>query len=180
MKRLIFCIGAVFLAFTVLSAAEPRYIGSDKCAKMCHKGPKKGAQYEQWQGSEHAKAFTTLGTPQAKEVATKVGVKGDPQQAPECLKCHVTAFGVKKELVDSTCTQTEGIGCEACHGPGSEYRKLDKMKNHDLAMAAGLWEQNEKLCVKCHNTESPNYKPFVFTEKVKKVLHPIPGKVHKK
>ena len=155
--------------------ADPHYIGSDKCARMCHKGEKKGRQYEIWQESKHAGAFKTLGNDQSREIAQKKGL-GDPQKAPECLKCHVTAFDAKKELVDSTCTYEEGVGCEACHGPGSEYRKLSTMKNHELAVAAGLWEQTEAVCVKCHNEESPTYKPFNFEEDVKKDAHPIPGK----
>jgi hypothetical protein len=159
--------------------AEPHYIGSDKCAKMCHKGEKKGKQYEIWQQSKHATAFKTLGNEQSKEIAKKMGL-GDPQKAPECLKCHVTAFGAKKELINPTCTNEEGVGCEACHGPGSEYRKLNTMKNHDLAVAAGLWDPNEALCVKCHNKESPTYKSFTFDVEVKKNAHPIPGKAAKK
>lgn len=172
----------VVMAAGVLSlfAAEPHYIGADRCAKMCHKAEKKGKQYQIWQKSKHAGAFKRLATDSSKDVAKKVGITGDPQKAPECLRCHVTAYGVKKELVDSTCTYDDGVGCEACHGPGSEYRKLNAMKNHDIAVAAGLWEQNEKLCIKCHNKESPTYKPFNFEEAVKKQTHLIPGKVRKK
>ncbi len=159
-----------------LFGAEPRYIGSAKCAKMCHKGEKKGSQWEIWQKDKHSSAFRTLGTAQSKEVAKKAGIQGDPQKAPECLRCHVTAFGIGKERVDSTLTHDEGVGCEACHGPGSEYRKINVMKNHDLAKAAGLVEPDEKLCIKCHNSESPTYKPFEFEVEVKKNAHPIPSK----
>lgn len=175
---------AVFLIITAgafsLSAAEHRYIGADKCAKMCHKVEKRGKQYQIWQKSKHAGAFKRLATDSSKDVAKKVGITGDPQKAPECLRCHVTAYGVKKELVDSTCTYDDGVGCEACHGPGSEYRKLNAMKEHDKAVAAGLWEQKETICIKCHNKESPTYKPFDFEEAVKKQTHLIPGKVRKK
>ncbi len=162
-----------------LSAVEPHYIGSEKCAKMCHKAEKKGKQYDIWQKGKHANAFKILGTDSSKLVAKTVNVTGDPQKAPECLRCHVTAYNVKKELVDTGCTYNEGVGCEACHGPGSEYRKLNTMKNHDLAVAAGLWKQDETLCIKCHNKESPTYKPFIFKEAVKKDAHLIPGKIRK-
>ena len=178
MKRLVVLLTAGCLAGTLLGA-DPHYIGSDKCAKMCHKGEKKGCQYEIWQKSKHAGAFKTLGNEQSKEVAKKMGI-ADPEKAPECLKCHVTAFDAKKGTVDSTCTYNEGVGCEACHGPGSEYRKLSNMKNHDLAVKAGLWEPNEAVCIKCHNKESPTYKPFTFEVEVKKDAHPIPGKAAKK
>jgi len=164
-------------AFVVCAfCAEPSYIGSDKCAKMCHKGEKKGSQYEIWQKSKHAGAFRTLGTQASKEVAAKAGVSGDPQKAPQCLRCHVTAFGVDGKSVDSTCTYDEGVGCEACHGPGSEYRKLNVMKNSSLAHSAGLVEQSEAVCIRCHNKESPTYKPFNYAEDVKKDAHPSPKK----
>ena len=180
MKYPAICFLTVFYAVTLM-AGEPHYIGSDKCAKMCRKGEKKGAQYEQWQKSGHSKAYKKLGTPAAKEVAEKQGIKGNPQKAPECLRCHVTAPpSVKKELIDSTCTYEEGVGCEGCHGPGSDYRKLNVMKNHEMAIAAGMLEQDEASCVRCHNPESPTYKPFKYEEEVKKVLHPIPVKASKK
>ena len=173
-------VGLSIIAWVLsVSTVEPRYIGSNRCAKMCHKTEKRGKQYQIWQKSKHAGAFKRLATDSSKDVAKKVKVAGDPQKAPECLRCHVTAFEVKKELVDSTCTYNEGVGCEACHGPGSEYRKLNNMKNHDLAVAAGLWEQKETICKKCHNKESPTYKPFDFKEAVKKQTHLIPGKPRK-
>ena len=179
MKRLIVVVSIVAWVMAVF-AADPHYIGSDKCAKMCHNSEKKGNQYKIWQKGLHAKAYATLARDTSKIVAKSVGVTGDPQKAPECLRCHVTAFNAKKELVDTTCTYADGVGCEGCHGPGSEYRKIANMKDHKLAMAAGLLEQNEALCIKCHNKESPTYKPFNFKEAVKKDAHLIPGKVRPK
>ena len=179
MKRLVVLLTICAWVVTIF-AVEPHFIGSDRCAKMCHKGEKKGKQLEIWQKSKHFSAFTVLGTPASKEVAKKLGMTADPQKAPECLRCHVTGFNAKKELIDSTCTYAEGVGCEACHGAGSEYRKLNTMKNHDLAVAAGLVVQKEALCIKCHNKESPTYKPFVFAVAVKKDAHLIPGKVRPK
>ncbi|MCX7725966.1 MAG: cytochrome c family protein [Chitinispirillaceae bacterium] len=171
-----FFIAIIFFSFSILLAGEPRYIGSHVCARMCHKGEKKGSQYEIWQKSGHAKAFQRLSSDQSKEIAKKMGITVPPTEAPQCLKCHVTAYGVDKKLVDTTCKYDEGVGCEACHGPGSEYRKLENMKNHQKAVAAGLIEQNESVCVKCHNKESPTYKPFNYTEDVKKIAHPAPKK----
>lgn len=181
MNKPFFSLLAGVLAFS-LSAADdaPHYIGSAKCAKMCHKGPKKGKQWELWQERKHSRAYTTLGTPESKAIAEKKGLKGNPQKADECLKCHVTAFGIKKELIEPTCTYEEGVGCEACHGPGSKYRKLNIMKNHDKSNAAGLVEQNAEVCTRCHNEESPTYKPFKYEDDLKKIAHPKPEKATKK
>jgi hypothetical protein len=48
------------------------------------------------------------------------------------------------------------------------------MKDKKLAIAAGLTIPTEKVCVKCHNTDSPFYKPFVFADMAKKIAHPKP------
>ena len=48
------------------------------------------------------------------------------------------------------------------------------MKDKKAALAAGLIEPTEKVCVKCHNAESPNYKKFDFAEFSKKIAHPRP------
>jgi hypothetical protein len=162
----LFCAAGIF--------AQPSYIGADKCAKMCHKSKEKGEQYGIWKASKHAQAYATLGTPLALETAKKVGLTGDPQKSEKCLKCHVTAWGVDAARIDSTCTQSQGIGCEVCHGPGSAYAKLKIMKDKKAAIAAGLVEPTEKVCVKCHNTDSPQYKPFNFAEFSKKIAHPRP------
>ena len=49
-----------------------------------------GYQLSLWRMSPHAQAYAVLSTPKAAELAKKAGVD-EPQKAPECLKCHVTA-----------------------------------------------------------------------------------------
>jgi len=178
MKSKLFLIIVIAFGMSIFAGdvQDAKYIGAAKCAKMCHKGEKKGKQLELWQSRGHSRAFKTLGTDESKAIAKKMGIEKDPQKAEECLRCHVTAFGVKKELIEPTCTNDEGVGCEACHGPGSNYRKLAVMKDHKKAVAAGLVEQNEALCIRCHNEQSPTYKPFKYDEEVKKIAHPTPKK----
>lgn len=154
----------------------PGYIGVSKC-KMCHKGVKRGEQFEKWQASRHAKAYATLATPEAKAAAEKAGVEGDPQKSPQCLKCHVTGYGADAKLRGTSFKVEEGVQCEACHGPGSEYKSLKVMKNREASIAAGMIVPDEKTCVTCHNEESPTYKKFVFKEKVAKIAHPKPKEV---
>ena len=153
----------------------PHYVGAEKCAKICHSSEKQGGQLIIWQESKHAKAYETLGTPRAKEFARARGVE-DPQQSEKCLKCHTTAPGVADGLKDPGFSNTEGIGCERCHGPGSLYKKLAVMKDRKQAVANGLIIPDEKTCVGCHNEESPSYKPFNFEERWKKTIHRKPGK----
>ena len=165
---------AMIMAASSISYGEAHYVGSQKCAKMCHKSKAKGEQLVIWQGTKHSKAYEDLASPAALETAKKAGVTGDPQKSEKCLKCHVTAFGVNPSLIDSSFSVNDGIQCEACHGAGSDYAKLGIMKNKPQAIAAGLVEPTEKVCVKCHNPKSPNYKEFKFNEMAKKIAHPTP------
>lgn len=161
------------------AASKFNYIGVAKC-KMCHKGEKKGNIFEKWEAESHSKAFATLATDQAKQVATKAGVKGDPQQAAECLVCHTTGYKAAAAQKEATLTMEEGVSCESCHGPGSEYKSMKVMKDITAGTAKGgdfgLVVPDETVCKSCHNPKSPTYKEFKFAEAVKKVAHPLPQK----
>ncbi len=178
----------VFAFSADLYAQDFKYAGSAKC-KMCHNSKAKGAQFKVWSGGQHSKAFATLGTPRAKEVAATAGVSGDPQKADECLVCHSTGHGAPATQFIKTFKASEGVGCESCHGPGDSYRKPKVMSSKnfkaDPVAAVALYKENglitpdEKVCLKCHNEKSPTYKKFVFAERVKLIAHPNPKNVKK-
>lgn len=149
-----------FLGTYNLAAQDFEYIGSNKC-KMCHNKPEKGAQYTNWAESKHAKAMELLNAEEAKN--------------PKCIKCHSTVGHVNPDLV-ATLKIEESVSCESCHGPGSKYFTSSVMKDHEKAMANGLIMPTEKVCVQCHNSESPSFKGFNFDEYVKKITHPNPMK----
>lgn len=164
-------------------AQDAKFVGATKC-KACHNSKKKGAQFKAWQAGPHSKTFATLGTPKAKEVAVKAGVKGDPQKADECLQCHVTTHGVDAKLLAASVKPEEGIQCESCHGPGDKYRKASVMNakkyKTDPEGSLTLWKEkgliipDEKTCIKCHNEKSPSFKKFVYAERLKIIAHPNP------
>jgi hypothetical protein len=165
----------VSVAFINIALAEHAYVGVKKCS-MCHKKAEKGNQYGQWQGTAHAKAYETLGTKEAKAVAKKAGVKGDPQKAKECLKCHVTEAEVDDKLLMGTYEKNKGVQCETCHGPGNDYFKMPVMKDQKKALANGMIIPTEETCVKCHNEKSPTYKAFDYKKFYEKINHPNPKK----
>ena len=204
MKRGVALLGLVLVllgVFAVLSSAQEKpsaaeetkpaaeekkptfkYVGGSKC-KMCHKTEAQGKQYGIWASNPHAKAYKTLATDQSKEIAGKYKDMKDPQKDARCLKCHVTAFGVDAKLIKASFKMEDGVQCEACHGPGSKYKSPKVMKalskgTQDPA-EVGYIASDEKLCVTCHNKESPTYKPFKFEEAYKKIAHPIPKKATK-
>ena len=150
----------LILALSPTSATAKEFIGAAKC-KMCHNKPATGEQFKKWAESPHAKAMQSL--------------KGAEAKNPKCLKCHATAFGL--ELSDTQpITMEEGVSCESCHGAGSGYKTSTTMKDHAKAMAAGLIMPDEKLCKKCHNPESPNFKTFDYKAYCAKIAHPNPAK----
>ncbi|MBI3273261.1 MAG: cytochrome C554 [Planctomycetes bacterium] len=152
----------------------PKYLGVDKC-KDCHKAKTKGDQYGQWTESKHARAFESLASDEARKIAKEKGV-ADPQKAPECLKCHVTAFGIAKERLGDKFKLEQGVQCEACHGPGGDYFKMEVMKDREKAKANGLVLPTEAVCVTCHNKNSPTFKSFDFKAEFDQVKHPLPAK----
>ena len=169
------------------------YVGNASC-KMCHNKAEKGAQFSKWDASVHAKAFETLKSEKSAKIAKEKGITVEAWKAPECLKCHTTGFGaggyeVKCEtfwnpVADDkdgakAVKRMEGlqaVGCEACHGAGSEY-KSSKIKNAIIAgeitaASVGLLVVNETTCSACHNEESPTHKPFNYEERVAEFAHP--------
>ncbi len=167
---------ALTLLLGPVRAEDPpkhKFMGVTNC-KMCHQKDDVGAQFKIWSESKHAKAWEVLATPEAKAAAEKKGITGNPQEAPECLKCHVTAFGVAAEFLDKKFDIKQGVQCETCHGPAGDYWKKETMKDLAAAEAAGLIKPTEELCKKCHNEESPFYKEFKFDEFKAKIAHPKP------
>jgi hypothetical protein len=157
-------------------AGEFEYIGVKKC-KICHKKPETGDQFGLWEKSAHAKAYASLASAEAKAEAAKLGID-NPQTAPECLKCHVTAFTV---MADTTAkiTLEEGVSCESCHGAGSGYQKKATMEGITAGeidpASVGLVIPDAKTCTVCHTPEgNPFYKEFDFAKASQLIAHPIP------
>jgi hypothetical protein len=175
MKKIIslFLAAIVLLSFSVI--AQNKYVGAKMCG-MCHKGDKKGSQFEIWQKSKHAEAYKTLTNAKSAEIAKAKGLKTAANESPECLECHAISGDAK--LV------ADGVQCESCHGAGSAYKAMPIMKDQAKAIAAGLTDFREKgsiqkKCKSCHNEKSPTNKSFKFEEAWfdkmwAKIKHPIP------
>ena len=173
---LVIILGLVFAVNLFAQAEKAQYIGAAKC-KMCHSAKAKGEAYPIWTKSKHAMAYTALATEEAKAIAKKAGIE-DPQKSAKCLKCHVTAYDAPVTAKAATYKMEEGVTCETCHGPGSLYQSMKVMK----ALTAGTQDHaavsynpgDKKSCTKCHNQESPTYKPLKIEEAWKTIAHPTP------
>jgi len=102
------------------------YAGSKSC-KPCHE-----YEYEKWSGNAHARAYATL---------EREGSQFDP----ECVVCHVVGMEYESGFVSEEKTgHLKDVGCENCHGPGSEHI--------ETAGSAKLTEP-KSACVDCHTPE---------------------------
>ncbi len=102
------------------------YTGSEDC-KRCHE-----YEYDAWSMKAHGDALTSL---------KKVGSDRDP----ECVVCHVV--GMEYEggyLTEEKTPHLKDVGCEVCHGPGSEHAQTYGLK---------ATRQPQMSCLDCHTPE---------------------------
>ncbi len=149
-------------------------VGTRACG-LCHKKDDEGNQLAKWQAGPHAKAFATLGSDKAKEIAKAKGI-ADPQKDPSCLKCHSTAYFFTTEIKTDKIKVEEGVSCESCHGAGKRYMAKSVMEDRAKSIANGMIYPATLSCTACHNEESPTYKPFDEKEFSDKIAHPNPKK----
>lgn len=139
------------------------YVGIKTCG-ICHNKAESGKQLEIWKAGPHAKAFETLGTPEAKAVGAKYGVD-DPQKSGKCLKCHATAYTFTEAVATEKIKPEDSVTCESCHGPGKKYMAKATMEDRQKSIAAGLIYPASESCQLCHNEQSPSWKADRFTTK---------------
>jgi hypothetical protein len=177
MRHSSYCLFTILLLpfASILSQSGNTYIGAEPCA-MCHKTEKQGSQMSIWQNSAHAKAFETLKTDKANQIAKEKGFKEPAAETWECLKCHVTGYNLDATMLGEKFKIEDGVQCETCHGAGSAYKDMKVMKDKKLSIEKGLivHENLEEFCVSCHNSESPTFVKMDFNEAWDKIKHNIP------
>ena len=159
---------------------EPVYVGARACAE-CHSGPSAGHQFSIWRQSPHAKAYATLSMPESKEIARLSGIPEDPHVSRVCLGCHITAADAEEWERDETFRIEDGVQCEMCHGPGSEYMAESVMSNRDLALERGLRLPSARDCMICHGPKGSHdtvLGPAVYDveEALTRIAHAKPEK----
>jgi hypothetical protein len=166
MTGLIFLVSMTYLALAqegkeaAKEEVKHEYVGVKVC-KLCHT---KDGIYPSWEKTKHATAYDSLTEAQKKE-------KG------------IDAYYTTGKLPDGTLLTN--IQCEACHGPGSDYKMISIMKDKEKAMANGLNLPTAETCQKCHNENAPTealkatVKGFDF-EKMKAKVHVMPYPMEEK
>ena len=147
----------------------PKYVGVLACDE-CHGGASAGRIGSKWRYSKHAQAYAVLGTRQAREIARERGVTGNPQKSDKCLECHTTGAGEPAGRFTNSFDPAQGVQCESCHGPGSEYMAEAVMRDLVAVAEAGLYDVGKETCIKCH-TEGIHGHTFDFETTWPKVNH---------
>ncbi len=94
-----------------LANPDAKYVGSDNCM-ACHVAHDQSAAI--WKESKHARAYASLET-----IAKKPSLR---QFDGECIRCHTVGYDFKTGFVDADKTPLlKNVGCESCHGPGSQH-----------------------------------------------------------
>ena len=157
---------------------HPVYVGARVCTE-CHTGPRRGHQFSLWRTSAHARAYASLWSPVAKKITELSGIPEEPQEAAMCLGCHATAYDAEAWEKEDTFFLEDGVQCELCHGPGSEYMAKDIMMNPSKAMMNGLMMPDETGCMRCHNVKGSHVAylgsaNFDAMQAKKMIAHPVP------
>jgi hypothetical protein len=137
-----------------------KVITAATCSK-CH-----AAETEVWKTTPHFRTFDTLHrTPQAKEIAAKMGVSSI-KRSELCASCHYT-----QQTQDGHLKTVSGISCESCHGAARDWLSLHndygqgttkqqespghRQKRREQSISAGMRNPSNlyliaRSCLACH------------------------------
>ena len=119
-----------------------KFVGSSNCAS-CH--PK---AFDVWSKSGHAHAFDSL-------------VRKNSDADPSCISCHVVGFREPGGYMRTTRAEhLRGVGCESCHGPGSEHVRLRLAAKPGEEILMKMRPVGQGQCIQCHYGEFS--RPFDF------------------
>jgi len=163
-------IALFFLEFAAVSMAQPvsrSYVGAGGCrSSNCHGGTSalpeaqsriQGNEFATWSASDkHARAYSVLSDPRSKRMAQILKIN-DAATDKRCTICHAVGSPEK--------TVSDGVACEACHGPASEWlgSHLQTKNNspeevarvHQDSVQKGMIDTKKldvraKMCLACH------------------------------
>lgn len=126
--------------FSGVSRATGRYVGVEVCS-TCHV-----EEASAWRDSAHARAWAALEGASATRRA-------------DCVGCHATGYlhpGGYGQPVSASPPLTD-VGCEACHGPGSDH--VVGVNSGAPPAQYGVLPRSDAACVACHTWErSPEFR----------------------
>jgi hypothetical protein len=159
-SRWVFLLTAALLAGRAIPAAAQKgqYIGAGGCASSnCHGGTTPAAEnvsriltteYAIWASQDkHAGAAKVLDNERSKRMAEILGLDNASTDR-RCTACHVAGSPEK--------SRSDGVACEACHGPAEKWLGPHTQANsHAASVAAGMIDTKNlavrsSICLDCH------------------------------
>lgn len=143
------------------AADAGNYVGPGSCSAVaCHGAVRPGSgrilqtEYSTWIARDrHARATEVLSSAVSRRMAEILDL-GAPQQAQRCLACH--ALDVPAAARGRTFA-TEGVSCEACHGPASGWLgyHVTRDATHEESVKRGMYDTKDVVrrtdkCLTCH------------------------------
>ena len=149
--------------------AAPKYLGAKDCS-LCHDQKHPGSQsnlvrldeFATWRDSDpHARAYGALDGEQAHEMERLLDWPsgGAKDAANGCIACH--AIDTRKLGAAAGFKVEQGVSCEACHGPASDWpdphwktawrdmRAEEKEAKHGMIDVRNP-DRQARLCLSCH------------------------------
>jgi len=131
-------------------------------------------EYLTWHRTDkHARAYAVLQNDLSKEIANKLGLDKPAHESPVCLDCH--AHNVPANRRGDKFVLSDGITCEACHGPAERWvtSHVEPSATHARNRAHGLFPTGDdveraRLCLSCHFGNSQKF----VTHRIMAAGHP--------
>lgn len=161
--------GAAWLSIAQAQVKDAyKYTGAASCgASGCHGATKPRPDYPKmnenlvwFQKDKHAKGFATLTNEKLKSgvrpsrIAKALNIVKS-ETSDRCLSCH--AVNVKQQLRGPKFDISEGVHCDACHGPAEKWLEphAEKGWTHEQSVKVGMYDTKNLLlraekCVSCH------------------------------
>jgi len=147
---------------------ELKYTGAASCAASnCHGSTKPKPDYPKlnenivWaQKDQHAKAYATLTNEKLKSGVSPSKIARElkltkAEASERCLTCH--AVNVPAAVRGPKFDITDGVFCDACHGPAEKWLEAHAEKGwtHEQSVKLGMYDTKNFLlrsekCVSCH------------------------------
>lgn len=125
------------------------YTGTEYCGG-CHASTAAGEIVQVWASTPHARAASVLESDTARAYLREQNI-----DIASCYKCHTT-LGRTGLNSKETEINAEGVGCERCHGAGSEYSQTSIMKDRYAFEKSGGSPGSLENCYSCHASDPAN------------------------
>lgn len=152
------------LAQTMPHQSPHQSVGTVNCASStCHGSiaersatPVLQNEYTTWLREDpHTQAYAVLKNAQSQRIAKNLGLGQPAHEAKVCLDCH--SHNVPASKQGPRFDKSDGINCEACHGPAEKWIKthVEPKASHAKNIENGLYPTSDpyaaaKLCTSCH------------------------------